>query len=47
MPFNYKLLEWKLIINRELYESKIIDFKVFSIMEHLILDKMNKITDKF
>ena len=25
LPIEYKLLEWRLIINRELYEDKVID----------------------
>ena len=27
LPIEYKLLEWRLIINRELYEDKVIDLE--------------------
>ena len=36
LPLEYKLLEWRLILNRELYESKVIDLKVFSLMELIV-----------
>ena len=43
LPIEYKLLEWRLIINRELYEDKVIDLEVFSEMEKSILGRMTKI----
>ena len=43
----YKLLEWRLILNRELYESKVIDLKVFSLMEQSILGRMTKIKNEY
>jgi len=43
LPLDYKLLEWRLIINRELYEEKVIDLKTFSLMENSLLVRMNKI----
>ena len=43
LPLDYKLLEWRLMINRELYEDKIIDLKVFSLVERSILGRMTKI----
>lgn len=43
LPFEYKLLEWRLTLNRELYEEKVIDLKVFSIMEKSLLGRMKKI----
>ena len=43
LPLEYKLLEWRLIINRQLYEEKIIDLKIFSEMEKNILGRMTKI----
>ncbi len=43
LPLEYKLLEWRLILNRELYEEKIIDLKVFSSMENSLLSRMKKI----
>lgn len=42
-PIEYKLLELKLIINRELYDNNIIDLDVFNSMENNILNKMNRI----
>lgn len=47
LPFEYKLLEWRLIINRELYEEKVIDLKVFSVMEQNILGRMTKIKNEY
>ena len=42
LPLDYKLLEWRLILNRELYEEKVIDLKVFSLVESSILGRMKK-----
>ena len=47
LPFEYKLLEWRLIINRKLYEDKTIDLKVFSEMENNIIGRMTKIKNKY
>lgn len=47
LPLEYKLLEWRLIFNRELYEDKVIDLKVFSIMEKSLLGRMEKIVNDF
>ena len=47
LPLEYKLLEWRLIINRQLYEEKIIDLKVFSEMERNILGRMTKIRNEY
>ena len=46
-PFEYKLLEWRLIINRQLYEEKTIDIKIFSEMEKTILGRMTRIRNEF
>ena len=45
-PLDYKLLEWRLILNRELYEEKVIDLKVFSLVESSILGRMKKIRNE-
>ena len=45
--FEYKLLEWRLIINRQLYEEKTIDIKIFSEMEKTILGRMTRIRNEF
>lgn len=46
LPLDYKLLEWRLILNRELYEEKVIDLKVFSLVETSILGRMKKIRNE-
>ena len=46
LPLEYKLLEWRLILNRELYEEKVIDLKVFSLVESSILGRMKKIRNE-
>ncbi len=43
LPLEYKLFEWRLILNRELYEKKVIDLRLFSNMEKSILSRMRKI----
>lgn len=43
LPLEYKLFEWRLILNRELYEEKVIDLKLFSSMEKSLLSRMKKI----
>ena len=47
LPLEYKLLEWRLIINRQLYEENIIDLKIFSEMENNILGRMTKIRNEY
>ncbi len=46
LPLEYKILEWRLAINRELYEENIIDLKVYSIMENQLLGRMEKIKNE-
>ena len=46
LPLDYKLLEWRLVLNRELYEEKVIDLKVFSLVESSILGRMKKIRNE-
>lgn len=43
VSLDYRLLEWRLMINRELYEEKIIDLKIYSEIENRILGKMKQI----
>jgi len=45
-PLEYLVLEWRLVINRELYEDKAIDLKVFKEMEKSILARMTRITNQ-
>lgn len=47
LPLEYKILEWKLIINRQLYEEKTIDLKVYSEMEKILLGRMTKIRNEY
>lgn len=47
LPLEYKMLEWRLILNRNLYEDKVIDLKVFSLMEQSILGRMTKIKNEY
>ena len=46
LPIDYKLLEWRLILNRELYEDKVIDLKIYSMAEKSILGRMTKIKNE-
>lgn len=47
LPIEYKILEWRLIINRQLYEEKVIDLKIFSEMEKTILGRMTKMRNEY
>jgi hypothetical protein len=47
LPFEYKLLEWRLIINRQLYEENAIDLKVYYAMQDSILARMTRIRNKY
>ncbi len=47
LPLAYKLLEFRLIINKELYDEKIIDLKTFTIMEESILSRLTKIKNEY
>jgi hypothetical protein len=46
LPLEYKILEWRLIINRQLYEENTIDLKTFSEMEKQLLGRMTKIRNE-
>lgn len=47
LPFEYKWLEFRLIVNKQLYDEKVIDFKVFKIMEQSLLGRMTKIKNEY
>lgn len=47
LPFEYKLLEYRLIINKELYDENIIDLKTFTEMERSILARIKKIKNEY
>jgi len=45
-PLEYKILEWRLILNRQLYEDKVIDLNIFSMAEKSILARMTRIMNQ-
>ena len=47
MPFEYKWLEFRLIVNQELYDEKAIDFKTFKAMEQSIISRLTKIKNEY
>lgn len=47
LPLEYKLLEWKLMFNQELYDENIIDIEVKREMEKKLLGRMTKIRNKY
>ena len=47
LPFEYKLLEYRLIVNKELYDEKVIDFKIFNEMENSLISRLTKIRNEY
>lgn len=47
LPFEYKWLEYRLIVNKGLYDEKIIDFRVYKAMEQSILARLKKIKNEY
>ena len=47
LPFEYKWLEFRLIINKELYDEKTIDLITFKTMEQSILSRLTKIKNEY
>lgn len=47
LPLEYKLLEFRLLINKELYDEKVIDFKIFKEMEKSLLSRIKKIRNEY
>jgi hypothetical protein len=47
LPFEYKWLEFRLIVNKQLYDQKAIDLKVFNAMHDSILARMTKIKNEY
>ena len=47
LPFEYKWLEFRLIVNKELYDEKVINLKVFKAMEQSLLSRLNKIRNEY
>ena len=46
LPFEYKWLEFRLIVNKQLYDEEVIDFQVFKAMEESLLSRMTKIRNE-
>jgi hypothetical protein len=46
IPFEYKWLEFRLIINKKLYDESIIDLNTFNLMEQSILKRLTKLGRK-
>jgi len=47
LPFEYKWLEFRLIVNKELYDEKVIDLREFKVMEQSILSRLTKIKNEY
>ena len=47
LPFEYKWLEFRLIVNKELYDEQAIDLKTYSKMQESILTRMKKIKNEY
>ena len=47
LPFEYKWLEFRLIVNKKLYDEKIIDLKTFKAMEQSLLSRLTKIKNEY
>ncbi|MGM9881951.1 MAG: hypothetical protein ACI31S_03825 [Bacilli bacterium] len=47
LPFEYKWLEFRLIINKQLYDENVIDLKIFKAMEQSILSRLTKIKNEY
>ena len=47
MPFEYKLLEYRLMINKELYDEKVIDLRVFNEMQRNLIARLTKIKNEY
>lgn len=47
LPFEYKWLEFRLMINKELYDEKIIDLNTFKAMEQSIISRLTKLKNEY
>ena len=47
LPFEYKLLEYRLIVNKELYDEKVIDLRTHNEMENSIMGRLRKIRNEY
>ena len=47
LPLLYKELEFRIMINKELYDEHIIDLKTFNMMEERLIARLTKIKNNF
>ena len=47
LPFEYKWLEFRLIVNKELYDEQVIDLKTFKAMEQSLLSRLTKMKNEY
>ena len=47
LPFEYKLLEYRLIVNKELYDEKVINLRTYNEMENSIMGRLKKIRNEY
>lgn len=47
LSFEYKLLEYRLIVNKELYDEKVIDLRTYNEMENSIMGRLRKIRNEY
>ena len=47
LPFEYKLLEYRIIVNKELYDEKVIDLRTYNEMENSIMGRLKKIRNEY
>ena len=47
LPFEYKLLEYRLIVNKELQDEKVIDLRTYNEMENSIMGRLKKIRNEY
>ena len=47
LPFEYKLLEYRLIVNKELYDEKVIDLRTYNEIENSIMGRLRKIRNEY
>ena len=47
LPFEYKLLAYRLIVNKELYDEKVIDLRTYNEMENSIMGRLRKIRNEY
>lgn len=47
LPLEYKWLEFRLIVNKELYDEKAIDLKTFKAMEQSLISRLTKIKNEY